>query len=97
MYGRITNRTELFLPTSGILSDGRTVSNYHLLPVETLTTEGWKPIEEVKPVYDEATQYLQMDSAVDAGDKITVTYVAVAIPVDELSAMEGLLLAEMGV
>jgi len=97
MYGRITNRTELFLPTSGTLSDGRTVSNYHLLPAEMLIAEGWKPIEEVKPAFDEATQYLQMDSAVDTGDKITVTYVAVAIPTDELSAMEDLLLAEMGV
>lgn len=97
MYGRITDKTELFLPHSGTLSDGRTVSNYHLLPVETLTAEGWKPIEEVKPTYDEATQYLEVDTAIDAGDKITVTYVVVDIPADELSAMEDLLLAEMGV
>ena len=97
MYGRITDKTELSLPISGTLSDGRTVSSYHLLPLETLTAEGWKPIEEVKPAFDEATQYLEVDTAVDAGNKITVTYKAVNILVDELAAMEDLLLVEMGV
>jgi len=97
MLGRITDKIELSLPTSGILQDGRTVSNYHLLPAKTLTAEGWKPIEEVKPVYNEATQYLAVDTAIDVGDKITVTYKAVDIPADELAAMEDLLLAEMGV
>ena len=97
MYGRITDKTELGLPRSGIRLDGRTVSNYDRLDIGILAAEGWKFCEEIKPAYDEATQYLQMDSAIDAGDKITVTYVAVAIPVDELSAMEDLLLAEMGV
>lgn len=81
MYGRITDKTEIGLPSTGILNDGRTVSNYHLLPIETLTAEGWKPIEEVKPEYDEATQYLVVDTAVGNGDKITVTYKAVDIPI----------------
>lgn len=80
MYGRITDKTELALPTSGVLSDGRTVSNYHLLPESVLLSEGWKPIKEVKPTFDEATQYLVVDTAVDKGDKITVTYKAVDIP-----------------
>ena len=81
MYGRITDKTELTLPFTGILQDGRTVSNYHLLPAETLAVEGWKPMEEVKPTYDEATQYLAVDTAIDMGDKITVTYKAVDIPI----------------
>jgi len=81
MYGRITDKTELGLPATGILNDGRTVSNYHLLPLETLVAEGWKPMEEVKPTYDEATQYLAVDTAIDTGTKITVTYKAVDIPI----------------
>lgn len=81
MYGRITDKTELTLPFTGILKDGRTVSNYNLLPTETLKAEGWKPMEEVKPTYDEATQYLAVDTAIDAGDKITVAYKAVDIPI----------------
>jgi len=98
MYGRILNNsTELGLPTAGILLDGRTVSNYHLLPEKTLLEEGWLPCEEVKPEFDEATQYLEVDTAVDNGSVIVVTYKAVDIPVDELSAMEDLLLSEMGV
>ena len=49
MYAKVVNGqvTRAHLPTSGILQDGRTVSNYHLLPDETLLAEGWLPCEEV--------------------------------------------------
>ena len=79
MYAKVVNGqvTQAHLPTSGILQDGRTVSNYHLLPDETLLAEGWLPCEEVKPEYDEATQYLVIDTAVVQGDKAIVTYKAV--------------------
>ena len=79
MYAKVVNGqvTRACLPTSGILQDGRTVSNYHLLPDETLLAEGWLPCEEVKPEYDEATQYLVIDTAVVQGDKVIVTYKAV--------------------
>ena len=76
MYAKVENGqvTQAHLPTSGILQDGRTVSNYHLLPDETLLAEGWLPCEEVKPDYDEATQYLVIDTAVVQGDKVIVNY-----------------------
>ena len=79
MYAKVVNGqvTRAYLPTSGILQDGRTVSNYHLLPDEILLAEGWLPCEEVKPEYDEATQYLVIDTAVVQGDKVIVTYKAV--------------------
>jgi len=79
MYAKVVNGqvTQAHLPTSGILQDGRTVSNYHLLPDEILLAEGWLPCEEVKPEYDEATQYLVIDTAVVQGDKVIVTYKAV--------------------
>lgn len=96
MYGRITEKTELFLPSSGQLLDGRWVSNYNLLPPDVLTAEGWKPITEVRPVYNEATQYLSIDTTVDSGDHIIVTYKAVSIPDNETSELENLLLEQMG-
>lgn len=79
MYAKVVNGqvTQAHLPTSGILQDGRTVSNYHLLPDEILLAEGWLPCEEVKPEYDEATQYLVIDTEVVQDDKVIVTYKAV--------------------
>jgi hypothetical protein len=82
MYAKVVNGqvTQAHLPTSGVLQDGRTVSNYHLLPDETLLAEGWLPCEEVKPTYDEATQYLAVDTVVQQDNKVIVTYKAVDIP-----------------
>ena len=78
MLGRITDKTELFLPIYGVLSNGQTVSNYNQLSTEILIAEGWKEIEEIKPAYDEDTQYLEVDTSVDMGDKIIVTYKVVS-------------------
>jgi hypothetical protein len=77
MYAKVENGQVVYVPTSGVLQDGRTVSNYHLLPDETLLAEGWLPCEEVKPTYDEATQYLAVDTAVQQDGKVIVTYKAV--------------------
>lgn len=93
MYARITDKTELYLPSSGTLSDGRTVSNYNLLPNDVLLAEGWKPLEEVKPVFDEATQILQFNSAIDNGASIVATYIAVDKPAD----VYDYILGELGV
>lgn len=80
MYAKVENGQLVFVPTSGILQDGRTVSNYHLLPNETLLAEGWLPCEEIKPTYDEATQYLVVDTTEIQDDKVVVTYKAVEMP-----------------
>jgi len=71
---------ELTLPDSGILMDGRTVSNYHLLPDAVLLAEGWKPLTEIRPEFDAATQSMALDTVVDTGDTITATYKAVERP-----------------
>lgn len=81
MYGRITDKTELSLPQTGVLSDGRTVSNYHLLPESVLFSEGWLPCEEIKPEYNAELQYLVVETAIQQGDIIVVTYKAVEIPI----------------
>ena len=95
MYAKL-NPLIIGAPSSAQLSDGRWVSNFHLLPHETLIAEGWRELEEVKPAYDEATQYLEQDSAVEENGKIVVTYVAVNLPVEIdpepiLTELEGLL------
>ena len=45
--------TKTKLPKTGVLSDGRTVSNYHLLPHDILLAEGWLPLVDEPPVTDE--------------------------------------------
>lgn len=80
MYGRISDKIELGLPATGVRIDGRMVSNYNMLEPETLLAEGWKPIEEVKPAFDVAAQYLVVDTAIDTGDRITVTHKVINIP-----------------
>lgn len=77
MYAKVENGQVVYVPTSGVLQDGRTVSNYHLLPEETLLVEGWLPCEEIKPEYDAETQYLAIDTAIEQNDKVIVTYKAV--------------------
>jgi len=42
----IDNQLQIGLPTSAKLLDGMWVSNYELLPPETLTAEGWKEVTE---------------------------------------------------
>jgi len=55
MYVKIKNNEviERGLPKTGRLSDGSWVSNYHLLPEETLLAEGWLPLVDEPPETDE--------------------------------------------
>lgn len=62
------------LPKTGTLKDGRTVSGYHLLDEEVLLEEGWIPLEDVKPEYDEKTQYLASDGYEILEDKVIRKY-----------------------
>ena len=56
--GEITQRS---LPKTGALKNSSTVSGYHLLDEEVLLDEGWLPLEDILPEYDEDTQYLAND------------------------------------
>ncbi len=58
------------LPKTGTLKDGRTVSGYHLLDEEVLLNEGWLPLEDIPPEYDEETQYLVQDGYEVLEDKV---------------------------
>lgn len=62
------------IPKVGTLSDGRTVSGYHLLEVDILLEEGWLPLEDIVPEYDVETQYLINDGYEILEDKVIKKY-----------------------
>ena len=71
------------LPKTGILKDGRTVSGYHLLDEEMLREEGWLPLEDNSPEYDQETQYLINDGYEILEDKVIKKY-----KIEEISERE---------
>jgi hypothetical protein len=81
MYVKIENGTVTYVGVlvCGVLSDGRCVSNYNLLPPETLLAEGWLPLELNEPEYDPATQELQLTGYTINADKVIANYTAVDI------------------
>ena len=68
------------LPKTGILSTGETVSGYHLLDEEILKDEGWLPLEDIRPEYDNETHYLQPSGYDIQDDKVVRLYEIVEIP-----------------
>ena len=69
--GEITQHS---LPKTGTLKNGSTVSGYHLLDEEVLLDEGWLPLEDIPPEYDEETQYLSNDGYEILEDKVIKKY-----------------------
>ena len=62
------------LPETGVLEDGRTVSGYHLLSDKILRKEGWLPVEDERPEYDESTEYLVGPEYKFRGKKVIAEY-----------------------
>lgn len=62
------------LPKVGTLKDGSTVSGYHLLDEEILLDEGWLPLEDNPPEYDQETQYIVNDGYEILEDKVVRKY-----------------------
>lgn len=73
---------EIGLSKTGILKDGSTVSGYDLLDEQTLKEEGWLPLEESKPEYNEQTQYLEFIDYDILEDKVIANYVVRDIEVE---------------
>ena len=80
--------TKYSLPKTGMLSTGETVSGYHLLDEETLRSEGWLPLEDIRPEYDNETHYLQPNGYDIQEDKVVRLYEIVEIPPIEPDSME---------
>jgi hypothetical protein len=76
--------TKYTLPKTGTLKDGRTVSGYHLLDEDILRDEGWLPLEDMVPEYDEETQYLVNDGYEILEDKVIKKYRIEDIAEEEL-------------
>ena len=68
------------LPKTGTLKNGSTVSGYHLLDEEVLLDEGWLPLEDNPPEYDEETQYLVQDGYEILENKVIQKYRIEEIP-----------------
>lgn len=62
------------LPKTGTLKNGRTVSGYDLLDEEILREEGWLPMEDNPPSYDQETQYILHDGYEILEDKVIRKY-----------------------
>lgn len=81
-YAQVQNGqiVQIGLPDTGII-DGRTVSNYDLLPNDVLRAQGWIPCTEIQPDYDTGTQQLVVDSEMVSADGsgVTIAYKAVSI------------------
>ena len=73
------------LPKTGTLKNGSTVSGYHLLDENILKREGWLPLEDSPPEYDEETQYLANDGYEILEDKVIKKYRIEDIPEKEES------------
>jgi len=72
------------LPRSGTF-DGRPVSNYHRLPVDTLYAEGWRDVtDDGPPEHDPETHYARRTGYVydPDTDTVTATYEVVERPPD---------------
>jgi hypothetical protein len=90
MYAKVENGqvVQVGLPSSGALSDGRSVSNYSLLPESVLLTEGWLPLELNEPEYNPAIQELQLvDYTIEAA-RVIANYEAVALSEPEPTVQE---------
>jgi hypothetical protein len=74
----INGQVQVSLPQVGVLSDGRTVSRYDLLPMDELTAEGWLLFEQIMPTYDENTQYLMYDRYEVQADKIVEYFTVIS-------------------
>lgn len=79
---RVSNNEiiDISLPKTGTLKDGRSVSGYHLLDEDILKEEGWLPLEDIPPEYDEETQYLVNDGYEILEDKVIKKYKVQNIP-----------------
>ena len=95
MYAKLIDGKLKRLPRSGEIN-GKSVSNYDLLPESVLLAEGWLSYVENKPVCKE-TEMLEFVDYTQTKDGITANYKVMAIPEPELSIEERLEAVEQAV
>ena len=62
------------LPKVGTLKSGETVSGYDKLSPEILAEEGWLPLEDIKPAFDDKLEYLQLIKYEILFDRVVKVY-----------------------
>lgn len=102
-YAKVINKevVQLGLPQTGTLKNGSSVSGYNLLDEAILIDEGWLPFENILPIYDPETQYVEDNGYTITDTKVSVNYIVktkeVVIPTPSLeervSAMEEYLMS----
>ncbi len=75
--GKIIRRS---LPKTGVLSNGRTVSNYDRLPAERLREEGWLPVVTIHPAFDPEKEYLGTPTYTIEEDGVVKEYQVLPLP-----------------
>ena len=76
------------LPTTSTLSDGRTVSGFNLFDPSILILEGWFPIEENKPIFNELTEHLSFLNYEVQSNKVISHYMVSVNPPFKISTEE---------
>lgn len=74
-YALVENNVvvQVGLPKTGTLKNGSTVSNYHLLPHETLLAEGWLPLTDDPPETDDKHRAVRTGYEI-YGDRVEAIY-----------------------
>jgi hypothetical protein len=75
-YAKVENGqvTQIDLPSTGTLKDGRTVSGYNMLDEVILLAEGWLPILDNPPVHNADTEYLEHAGYTIEATDVVVNY-----------------------
>lgn len=76
------------LPKTGRLKSGEIVSGYDKLSPEMLKEEGWLPLEDIKPTYDEAIQYLETNGYDIQSTKVVALYNVVNKPLPDIEEVK---------
>jgi hypothetical protein len=71
--------TQIELPQSGYLKNGKSVSGYNLLPIDILKEEGWLTLRQEILEYNTETQYLQHNEYIIGIDEVIETFIVVNI------------------
>ena len=75
-YAKVENGhvTQVGLPSTGTLTDGSTVSGYNFLPESVLLDEGWLPLVDNPPEYNQETEYLEHAGYTVGEDEVVANY-----------------------
>lgn len=87
MLGKLVGGKLTYPPKNYKLDDGRLIINFNKNE-KLIKQYGYKEIIDVKPDYDEASQYIRVANYTEDDNAITINYEVVDIPVSEPTELE---------